>query len=131
MEPEVLAGAIAEVLASAGVDEVVGRGQLTDAHLDAAVVTIDLREGVDADVVIELPDTSGNTGVGRVTTALGGEEVVITGAATILELLDRYCPAVTARRSGEAPTPIGAAAEDRPPRPIPPPGPAPPPPAGS
>ena len=97
VEPSLLGDAIAEVLTHDGLDEVVREGQLGSDRLTAAVVTIVLPDEPGADVVIELPDSLGNTGVGRVRTASGVEPVVFTGISTILELLDRYCPGPSPR----------------------------------
>lgn len=99
VEPPLLAGALSLVIAQAGVDDVVI--DLRSGHLDAAVVTDSPQEAMSADVVIELPDNEGGVGFGRVHTHDGVTDVAIGGVASILDLLDRYCPARVRRGSTE------------------------------
>jgi len=101
VEPALLAGALSLVIEQAGVDDVVPTVNLRSAHLDAVVVTHGVEEAVSADVVIELPDAEGGVGFGRVRTRDGVTDVPIGGVASILELLDRYCPAAVRRGNSE------------------------------
>ncbi len=97
VQPRLLGGAIAQVLASAGVDDVVSRDQFGAGHVDAAVVTGVLPDLLEADVIVELPDSASGTGLGQVRTARGVEPIQIDGTLSILEVLDRYCPGPTSR----------------------------------
>lgn len=97
VEPQVLAGAIAEVLACDGVDEVVALGSHGVTRFDAAVVSVMHAAEADADVVIELPDPEGASRIGRLRTLSGVEPVPITSLGSILRLLDRYCPGEVTR----------------------------------
>lgn len=97
VDPQVLAGAIAEVLACDGVDEVVEIGPHGATRLDAAVVSVIHAADTDADVVIELPDPEGTSRIGRLRTLSGVEPVPITSLGSILRLLDRYCPGEVSR----------------------------------
>jgi hypothetical protein len=90
VEPAVLEGALAAMLAAGDSDDVVERGRL--GHYDAAVVSDDLPAGVDADVVITLPDTRGSAGTGTVERGGVLQEVTIGGAARVVELLEEYLP---------------------------------------
>lgn len=105
VEPRLLGDALATMLAGDGVDEVVEGAAISGAELDAVVVTIDLTGDAGIDVVIRLPDSSGNAGYGRVTTPRGTETVWIDDASSILELLDRYCPGGAPRRGHVTPEP--------------------------
>lgn len=98
VEPNMLAGALSTVLAEVGVYDVVSSDDLKDAYVDAAVVTAVRSYLERADIIIELPDTEGGAGIGRVRTWDGAVDVAITGMGSILDLLDRYCPA----RPGDA-----------------------------
>ena len=98
VDPKLLGDALETVLTHDGVDEVVPADRIGREHLDAVVVTIDLTGDPGADIVIRLPDSSGNAGVARVTTSRGSEDMWIDDAASILDLLDRYCPAARPRR---------------------------------
>jgi hypothetical protein len=101
VEPFLLADVISEALANDGVDQVVPITRLGHEHLDAAVVTValpdDPDDNPDADVIIQLPDSLGNSGVGVVRTAEKAEPVLIASVDTILDLLDEYCPGRTRR----------------------------------
>jgi hypothetical protein len=99
VEPALLAGALSLVIAQAGVDDLVEVIDLREAHLDAAVVTHGAHPAVSADVVIELPDSEDGAGFGRVHTGGRVTDVPIGGVGSILDLLDRYCPA-DVRRGG-------------------------------
>ena len=101
VEPLLLEGALFELLEKAGVDDVVTMGDDPAAdlsgHYDAAVVTLTLPDGLDADLVIELPDAGGNSGEGRVVRAGAAQPVAIGSATEIISLLDEHCPGATAR----------------------------------
>lgn len=100
VEPTILADALADVLLGAGVDDVVNLR--TDADdttcFDAALVTVVLPDTVDADVVIELPDTP--TGAGETHVSVRGYRAVVpvTALDDVLGILDDYCPAAEPRR---------------------------------
>lgn len=100
IEPVVLETALATLLAEAGVDDVVSfhvaDPAMLDGHYDAAVVAMPLPE-VDAAVVVRLPDTGGNAGIGSLSLDGQVEPVVITTHADIVDLLDVHCPAVHPR----------------------------------
>jgi hypothetical protein len=106
VEPRVLADALAEMLGSIGVDEVLsGRTGAADGppmHLDAAIITPEDRDVI-ADVVIEL----GPHNVAHVTNAAGSQEVALRTPYQLLQLLDRYCPTepsrCTAHKPGHSP----------------------------
>jgi hypothetical protein len=93
VEPAVLEGALAAMLAARDDDDVVERGHTAptwSGRYDAAVVSDALPAGVSAGVVITLPDTQGSGGIGTI--RQGGEvhDVSIDGAAQVVELLNRY-----------------------------------------
>ncbi len=90
VEPAVMEGALAAMLAAGSDDNVVKRGR--NGRYDAAVVSDELRPGVHADVVITLPDTRGSGGTGTVTRGGVVHEVSIGGAARVVELLEEYVP---------------------------------------
>lgn len=71
-------------------DDVVQRAP--DGHYDAAVVSDELPAGVQADVVITLPDTRGSGGIGTVRRADVVHDVSIGGAERVVELLEEYAP---------------------------------------
>ena len=85
------------MLARDGVDEVIELGSHEVIHLDAAVVSDIHAANADADVVIELPDPEGASRLGRLRTLSGVEAVPIPSLASILTLLDRYCPGEVSR----------------------------------
>lgn len=95
IDPGVLEGALASMLAAQSGDEVVQRGDrrhpLAGAY-DAAVVCEELPAGVEAAVVITLPDTRGSGGTGTVRRSGVVEEVAIAGAERVVELIDEYAP---------------------------------------
>ncbi len=84
------------MLSAADHDEVVQLGRAGVApqgsRYDAAVVSDQLPEGVQADVVITLPDTRGSGGIGTVTSGEVIHQVSIEGAERVVELLREYVP---------------------------------------
>jgi hypothetical protein len=96
IEPTVLEGALATMLSAAYGDDItqLGRGGTTAGIVgyDAAVVSDALPHGVEAGVVIVLPDTRGSGGTGTVTRGDVVHEVSIDGAEGVVELLDEYVP---------------------------------------
>jgi hypothetical protein len=96
VEPDLLEGALARLLARGRDDEVVqvgGRGRKAPGGgYDAAVVSDRLPDGVRADVVITLPDTRGSGGTGTVRSGELVEDVSIEGAERVVELLEQYSP---------------------------------------
>lgn len=101
VEPTILGDALADVLLGAGVDDVVNLRTDADeatATFDAALVTVVLPDDVDADVVIELPDTP--TGAGETHVSVRGHRAVVpvTALDDVLAILDDYCPAPERRR---------------------------------
>jgi hypothetical protein len=94
VEPAVLEGALARMLAAEPRDRVVqmGHRRLDFPDYDAAVVSDRLPHGVRAAVVITLPDTRGNGGTGTVRSGDVVHEVEIAGAERVVELLAEYVP---------------------------------------
>lgn len=96
VEPGVLEGALAKMISAGSADEVVQLSRTGAKHFesgfDAAVVSDQLPDGVRADVVITLPDTRGSAGTGTVRKGGVVEEVSITGAERVIELLEQYVP---------------------------------------
>lgn len=90
VQPTVLEGALARMLSADPQDDVVQRAE--DGHYDAAVVSDELPAGVQADVVITLPDTRGSGGIGTVRRADVVHDVSIGGAERVVELLEEYAP---------------------------------------
>lgn len=92
VQPGVLEGALANLLSVAFPHAVVqrGNGRLVRVRYNAAVVSDELPEGVQADVVITLPDTRGSGGRGTIRTGATVTEVPIGGADGLVELLGRY-----------------------------------------
>jgi hypothetical protein len=90
VRPTVLEGALARMLSADQQDDVVQRAE--DGHYDAAVVSDELPAGVQADVVITLPDTRGSGGIGTVRRADVVHDVSIGGAERVVELLEEYAP---------------------------------------
>ena len=84
------------MISAGSADEVVqiGRSRLEhlDRRYDAAVVSDQLPAGARADVVITLPDTRGSGGTGTVWKGDVVQEVRITGAEQVIELLEQYLP---------------------------------------
>ena len=93
VEPGVLEGALARLL-SARFDEViqVGRSGLRApaGAYDAAVVSDRLPDGVEANVVITLPDTYGSGGTGTVKTGTVVHDVSIGRAESVVALLEQF-----------------------------------------
>lgn len=96
VEPAFLQGALAELLATDGQDEIVqasrGNGPVPGGAYDAAVVATDLPGNVQTDVLITLPDTRGSAGTGTVKIDKVIHEVSITTVEQVMELLNRYAP---------------------------------------
>jgi hypothetical protein len=96
VEPGVLEGALATLLAAGSDDDVVHVSrnglQALGGGYDAAVVSDQVPEGVRAEVVITLPDTRGSGGTGTVKSGEAVYEVNIGGAERVVELLDQYAP---------------------------------------
>jgi hypothetical protein len=82
---------MAAVLAEAGQDdvEVLPEGGTPHGHYDGAVVTIDLT-GLDAEIVIRLPDDAGGAGTGTATTGAEGRDVELPDVRSVLHLLDEH-----------------------------------------
>ena len=95
-----LAGAMAALLTEAGQDdvEVLPPGGTPHGHYDGAVVTIDVT-GLDADVVIRLPDEVGGAGSGTAITHDEGRHVDLRDAWSVLHLLDEHCATASPRTS--------------------------------
>lgn len=96
IQPAVLEGALAKMLAAGSGDEIVQVGrtgrQADDGGYDAAVVSDLLPDSVRADVVITLPDTAGSGGTGTVRRGDVVFDVKIGRAEQVVELLERYSP---------------------------------------
>lgn len=94
IEPTVLEGALAELLAPRFQGEIVQRGRSSDQLLagefDVAVVSDDLPVGIKAGIVITLPDTRGSAGVGTVMVGASGDEVRISTGERVIELIEQY-----------------------------------------
>ena len=96
VEPAVLEGALATMLAAGEATDIVHRGRPDESgagRYDAAVVSDELPPGVEAGVVITLPDTRGSAGVGTVSRGDVVDDVAIDGAEQVMALLHRYAPA--------------------------------------
>ena len=97
VEPGMLEGALACVLAAGTDDEIVpvqrlGRDVRGGAY-DAAVVSGELPADVRVGVVITLPDRRGSGGKGTVRRGAGEVRLVDIGSAQgVIELLERYVP---------------------------------------
>ena len=107
VRPVVLEGAFAAILQSIGFDEVVELHAATAAErvgrFRAAIVSADLAGGVEADVVITLPDiaragASAGPPRGHVTSVEGRVEVDIEDERQVIDLLDEHAPVGTSRR---------------------------------
>ncbi len=97
VEPGILQGALAKMLSTGCADDDVVQFDVSKisafhGRYDAAVVSDELPDGIEADVVITLPDTRGSGGTGTVTRGTLVEEVNISGAEAVIDLLDRYAP---------------------------------------
>jgi hypothetical protein len=94
VEPRVLGDVLARLLRHDHVDVdalAVDGGEVEPpaaGHYDAAVVTITLPDSVTADVVLELPDTLGNAGEGRLRQDAATTPVPVDGPAAIIDLID-------------------------------------------
>jgi hypothetical protein len=100
VQPTMLQGALARVLSVPGFDEVVqvGSGRDISGHFDVALVSRSLPQGVNADVVITLPDQFGSGGFARVKAAgTGATEVAVRSSGDVVALLDRLVPGPTSR----------------------------------
>lgn len=99
--PVVLQGALAALLASAGLDEIVQlHGQPDHSHAgryDVAIVTGALPESVRTDVLIMLPDTGSGAGTASVTTGHGTHQVHVESHGQVLDLLDEFFPSAVPR----------------------------------
>jgi hypothetical protein len=100
VEPRLLADAMAALLSEADQDdvEVLPEGGVPEGHYDGAVVTIDLT-GLDAGVVIRLPDEEGSAGMGTATTRSEDRPVDLPDVRSVLDLLDEHCATGTSRSS--------------------------------
>lgn len=98
VEPRLLADAMATLLTDAGQDdvEVLPEGGTPQGHYDGAVVTIDLT-GLDAEIVIRLPDDAGGAGTGTATTSDEGRDVELLDVGSVLHLLDEHLSTPTPR----------------------------------
>jgi hypothetical protein len=96
VEPRVLGDALAAVLDSVGVDDVLVSGTKgadgTSMHIDAVIVS-DSSTPVEADVVIHVPAR----GAAHVSTPARDDEVTLRTPEDLLTILDRYCPATAPR----------------------------------
>lgn len=106
IDPGVLEGALARLLSAGSGDEVVQRGgarrPIAGGAFDAAVVCEALPDGVQAAVVITLPDTRGSGGIGTVQRGEVVQEVSIAGAERVVELIEQYAPRSWVSRNGGA-----------------------------
>lgn len=94
VRPAILNDALAEVLAAAGVDEIV-----PDPHTaDVAVVTSAMEDDIDTPVYIVLPDEWGSAGRGELVVAGDHRSVTIDGVGDLVDLLDDHCPGPASRR---------------------------------
>jgi hypothetical protein len=91
VEPRLLADAMATLLTDAGQDdvEVLPDGGVPEGHYDGAVVTLDLT-GLDAEIVIRLPDDAGGAGTGTATISDEGRDVELLDVQSVLHLLDEH-----------------------------------------
>ena len=96
-----LADAMAALLEKAGQDEVevLANGDEPQGHYDGAIVTLDLT-GLDAQVVIHLPDAAGGGGIGTTTTAGQDIEVELLDVRSVLDVLDEHCATGVLRSAG-------------------------------
>lgn len=93
VQPAALEGALATLLGAGDADDVVQLGRAFAAHEGgyvAAVMSDELPEGVQAGVVIILPDTRDSGGTATVTTGQVVRHVSIAGADRVVELLEEY-----------------------------------------
>ena len=102
VEPAILRDALAQLLESMGVDDVVDLTDVAEsgaAPIDGALVTAGQAVGVESRVRIELPDATGSAGTGRVSWHGREETVEIHDVLAVLEMLDTYCPGRAPRAS--------------------------------
>lgn len=96
VEPRFLEGALAKLLAARLDVEVVqvGQNQIRASHsrYDAAVVSVEVPKGVQADVVITLPDTYGSAGTGTVRSGDFVREVSMSDGERLIDLIEKYVP---------------------------------------
>jgi hypothetical protein len=93
-EPLILGDLLARLLARAGVDDVVDllHEAPDELDFDAVVTTITLSDSVHADLVVELPATSDNTGPATLRWH-GHEQVVeVDSLVVLLRVLDEHVP---------------------------------------
>ena len=94
VDPGLLQGALARLLSAHGDDQIVEVSRTglknSDGSYDAAIVSDDLPDGIRARVVITLPDTRGSGGRGTVRRGKVVDEVSISGAESVVELVDHY-----------------------------------------
>ena len=92
VEPAILGDSLAGVLGDRGdrvdvIDLRDPQAPVPTGHYDAAIVTISLPDGIDADVVIELPDHQGGGGTGSVQRGLVTARVELDGIDDLLGVL--------------------------------------------
>jgi len=109
--PGILEGALTEILSADGTNEIVQLGYGDAGHdgtsFDAAVVCIELPDGIRADVIITLPDSFGSGGPGSVRDADGVHTMQIDGAERVIDLLDEFVPRHDHSRSS-GPDPVAS-----------------------
>jgi hypothetical protein len=91
VEPRILRDSLERLLESSGIDEVVAvaPGQSTEGTFDGAIVS-SVPDVLDADVVIELPDSTPN----QITlhTSSGDELIDLRDVGQLIDLLDQHAP---------------------------------------
>jgi hypothetical protein len=97
--PLVVQGALAALVAAAGVGDIVVElhGQPLQGHAaryDVAIVTGALPDNVRADVLIVLPGTEGTAGTASVTTVDGTRVRQVSSPGQVLDLLGEFFPSV-------------------------------------
>jgi hypothetical protein len=104
LDPGVLEGALARMLSTGFGDDLVQRGgprrAIAAGVFDVAVVCEELPDGVEAAVVITLPDTRGSGGMGTVQRGEVVQEVSIADAERVVELIEQYAPRPWASQNG-------------------------------
>ena len=107
LEPTVLEGALAVLLQARAGNDVVQYHHAAEIDLtapyDAAIVSVELVDDVQADVVITLPGGGTSAGVGHVITNNVDREVEVQSHQQVIDLLDEQFPAITAPLAGLAP----------------------------
>ena len=106
VDPRFLEGALATLLSARLDDEIVQLSQNprpADGRYDVAVVSVQVPDGVHADVVITLPDTRGGAGVGTVRSGGVVHEVSISEAERLLELIEQHVPSPAGPQSMKIP----------------------------